>query len=379
MRLSILASPALAAVLCWPALAGAQPPTVHTDTDLEKLLAEKAGLTVDLPERGYTWADSNLTGTPEDGSFLVETDKVIYYFVHWGPQETDTIDEAYARKRIPEVWPSEGLKIVETAPATVAGHPAIYAVVEPKWDFYRSRFLIWNCPESGRQFIADMNYNVRYHTPESAIETEVATTEQTLACHPGAPVSELPGNPVHFASERFGVSFDHPLDWYVFESPYGVAHPAYRGVRDRTIGSLLAWFQDVTTEIAFRWQPLPAPDDSSQGAAGAMGLFEGAVAAVNELDQVAKFDYQAYEAVRYGGNKTFKLLGTVDRKAPAEETPGFQPRARAMAVVVDDEASGRRFSAVLLVDFYTVEGEARPPVRDIFDRWAAAIAEGLAF
>ena len=111
----------------------------------------------------------------------------------------------------------------------------------PRRPFYRPQFLIWNCPESGRQFIADMNYNTLYRTPRSELQAQIDATVRTLACHPGAPTSPVPGHVARYDSLRFGLSFSYPLRWYVFENPYGVPHPAYRGFRDNTIGSVLAW------------------------------------------------------------------------------------------------------------------------------------------
>lgn len=358
----------------------AQPPEVRTDADLESILADRANLSIDLPDLGYTWSDSSFTGSADAGTFSVSSTKVIYYFLHWGPIEVPEVTEDYVRERIPKIWPGEGLQVLSVSDTTVAGHPAYFAEVMPQREFYRAFFLIWNCPESGRQFIADMNYNVRFRTPRAELEAEFATTHHTLACHPGAETKELPDHVMRFESRRFGICFDHPLHWFVFENPYGVPHPKYRGMRNKEIGSLLAHLQDMTTDIFFKWETLPEePADDTQTMGGAIEHYRAAIKCADAMDQVESFKYGDVETVTIDGRKVFKLFGDVVRKVPAKPGPDFVPRARAMVVLMDDQQNKRRLQVVILIDEYEVDGIPRKPVRDIFDRWAVALAEGSAF
>jgi hypothetical protein len=358
----------------------AQSPEIRTDTDLESLFKDKAELAIDLPGLGYSWVDSSFTGSAEAGTFSVSSTKVIYYFLHWGPIELPEVTEDYVRGRIPKIWPGEGLKVLSVKQATVGGHPAYFAEVMPRREFYRAFFLIWNCPESGRQFIADMNYNVQYLTPRAELEAEFATTYYTLVCHPGAPTRELPDHVERFDSQRFGICFDHPLRWYVFENPYGVPHPEYRGLRNKEIGSLLAHLQDMTTDIFFKWETLPDEQaDDTEYMGNSVAQYRAAITCANAIDQVESFEYDEAETVTINGHKVFKLFGDVKRKAPAEPVPGFVPDARAMVVLMDDQQGKRRLQVVLIVDEYEVDGTSRRPARDIFDRWALALAEGYSF
>ncbi len=358
----------------------AQAPEVRTGTDLESLLSEKAGLTIDLPDLGYTWNDSSLVGSPATGTLAVSATKVVYYFLHWGPIEVPEITEQYVRERIPKIWPGEGLQVLSVKEATVAGHHACFAEVMPQREFYRAFFLIWNCPETGRQFIADMNYNVQYHTPRAELEAEFSTTYHTLACHPGAETKEVPDHVVRFDSQRFAIRFDHPLHWFVFENPYGVPHPEYRGLRNREIGSLLANLQDMTTDICFKWEPLPEqPADDAQYMGNSVAQYRAAIAYAGAVDQIESFKYGDAETVTINGHKVFKLFGDVVRKAPEQPTPDFVANAKALVVLMDDQQNKRRLQFVILVDQYKVDGVFRWPVRDIFDRWAFTLAEGVSF
>ncbi|MCP4569451.1 MAG: hypothetical protein GY841_17890 [FCB group bacterium] len=358
----------------------AQQPEVRTDTALESILADRANLAIDLPDLGYTWNDSGFTGSTDSGTFSASVTKVIYYFLHWGPIEVPEVTEDYVRDRIPKIWPGEGLQVLSVNDTIVAGHPAYFAEVLPQRDFYRAFFLIWNCPESGRQFIADMNYNVRFHTPRAELEAEFATTYHTLACHSGAETKEFPDLVKRFDSHRFGISFDHPLHWFVFENPYGVPHPEYRGMRNKEIGSLLANLQDMTTDIFFKWETLPEePADDTQTMGGAIAHYRAAINCANAMDQVESFKYGDAETVTIDGRKVFKLFGDVERKTPPNPGPDFVSRARAMVVLMEDQQNKRRLQVVILIDEYEVDGNPRKPVRDIFDRWAIALAEGIVF
>ncbi len=361
-------------------LAVGQVPDIHSDADLESLLQNKANLTIDWPDLGYTWNDSTFTGSAETGTISINATKVIYYFLHWGPIENPIVTKDYVRKRIPQIWPSEGLQVLSVNETTVAGHPAFYAEVMPQREFYRAFFLIWNCPESGRQFIADMNYNVRFRTPRTELEAEFETTYQTLACHVGAETKELSQHVVRYDSHRFGIRFDHPINWFVFENPYGVPHPQYRGRRNRKIGSLLANLQDTETDISIKWDNLPPGNsDDLQMMGNSVEHYRAAIKFGNSLEQIESFKYDDAETISLNGRKVFKLFGDVLRKTPEQLSPDFVSKARAMVVLIDDQVNNRRLQVLFLIDQFKVDGVFRRPERDIFDRWAEILADGVTF
>lgn len=362
------------------AICCAQATDVKTDIDAETILVEASGIGLNLPSGGYTWSNDAVEGDGQSGSMSLTHSKIIYYLLHWGPIEAEEITEEYVRERIPKIWPSEGFQIQSLRKITVAGHPAVFAEVIPRRDFYRPFFIVWNCPETGRQFIADMNYNISFHTPRAELEAEFETTLKTLACHPGAPTQETPGHVVPYESERFGVSFRHPLHWYVFESPYGVPHPAYKGIRDRSVGSLLAWLQDRQVELKLAWKPRPPAGEEEPGLMGSSAAdIQEATKFAGGIEGIKSFAPQAGETITAGGRKVFKLLGIATNTEPEQTTPQFIPKSRMMVLLADGERTGKRLLVAVKIDFYGVDGVFHTPVRDIFDRWALAIAEGLDF
>lgn len=355
----------------------AQEERVRGHRELEALLWEHAGIAATMPDLGYSWNEEDIAGTRSRGSIWVTHTKMIYYFVHWGPMEAESITEDYVRRRIPEIWPSEGLRVMATRPMTVAGHPAIYAEAIPRREFYRAHFLIWNCPESGRQFIADMNYNVRYLTPRSALQAQIDATTNTLSCHDGAPTTTLPDHVARYDSPRFRLAFAHPLRWHVFESPYRVPHPAYQGVRDETIGSVLAWLKDREVHIGFAWQPTPSvqPGDTS-AMVGDISKFRAALDLMETVEGLASFTPQASETLTIHGRAVLKVLGKVTGPHPDTRPSASIPEGRATVLVLDI-SDARQLLVIVRIDNYTLDGVSLPPDRDIFDRLARDVLSGL--
>jgi hypothetical protein len=360
--------------------AEAKAPPVRDDTQLEAFLAESAKIQIDLPALGYAWNDQDLHGDAEQGSLAVENNKVVYYFLHWGPIEVPKITEAYVRQRIPKIWPSEGLEVRKVEPRTVAGHPAYYAEVLPKRGFYRAHFLVWNCEQSGRQFIADMNYNVSVKTPRKELQAELDATEKTLACHPGAPTTTLENHAIHYDNPRYRIRFDHPAHWFVFDNPYGVPHPAYEGLRNHQVGSILAWLQDMEVRMRFEWQEGP---ESAKEAREAMGinidLYRLAVRKATELGGIDDFSSEEHETLRVGEISVLKVGGTAIRAKPKSKGLDQSPKARTMMLVAKSPKDGRELVISLQIDFHREDGLFVPPDRSILDNWAVTLSKNLRF
>jgi hypothetical protein len=346
--------------------------------ELESLLLGTAGVGLTLPDLSYYWHEGDIRETADEGSIWVVHREMIYYFIHWGLIEVDSITPEYAAERIPKIWPGEGLQVLQTQPMTVAGHPAIYVDVLPRREFYRAHFLIWNCPETGRQFMADMNYNVSYGTPISELQAEIDATTKTLACHLGAPTSTVPGHVARYDEPRFSISFSHPLNWYVFESPYAVPHPACGGVRNDSIGSLLAWPKDGRVRIGFVRKPKPERAEADTLAmVGDVERFRPAAGAIGELEEVESFVPEASEPLTARGYQLVKVVGLVRRTVPEDSPSNFMPDGRGAVLLVDDERSAKRLFIIVWIDNYLLNGQSLCPDRHIFDGWARDLVAGL--
>lgn len=373
---------ALCLVLCATVAVLAHGRKKHMGTDLEVLLKEKASITIDFPASNFYWKEEDIKGTPEEGSIATVKVKGIYYFIHWFPREVEEITPEFVRERIPKLWPSEGLVVKDIKPMTVAGHPAYFATAEPKRKFYCPNFLVWNCPESGRTFIADMNYSIAWLTPTSYLDAMINTTSKTLACHPGAPTSKINGHAVRYDNPSFGISFRHPVSWFVFENPYAINSPAYEGIRDEKIGSVLAWLQDEQVVIRFIWRPMPEPNEQGEQTATMGGPREKLAAAENvmkAIEGIESFTPQAYETLKVGEREIHKVIGAIVKEKPKQEAGKFVPNARAVSMLIDNEENYRRLIVVIQINYYNIDGIAYPPKRYLLDSLSHKIAKMIEF
>ncbi|MGD2154766.1 MAG: hypothetical protein PVG79_15975, partial [Gemmatimonadales bacterium] len=233
-------------------------------------------------------------------------------------------------------------------------------------------------PESGRQFIADMNYNTRYRTPESELQAQIDATTKTLACHSGAPTAPVPGLVARYENPRFRLAFSHPLRWYAFESPFAVPHPSYRGVRNDTIGSVLAWPKDREVRLGFIWGASPTTEAvDSSAMVGNVQAFRAVVDLMRGLERVESFTPEASEMLDAPKWRVLKVLGSVIQVEPENPPVGFEPRGRAAVLVLDARNSDRRLFIIVWIDNHTLDGRSLPPDRDIFDRWAVDLLGSL--
>lgn len=382
MSKSLLALLILAAAPVVHPLSAQQGP-IPGPEDLQDLLARHAHISLAPPPGGYHWEPSDISGTPESGSVRVTNEKMIYFFLHWGPTEVPVITEEWVRERVPQVWPSEGLQVVATRPTTVAGHPGILAEVVPARGFYSARFLLWNCPETGRLFIADMNFNTDLRTPKREIDAQVRAVEETLACHDGAPRSELETHPVSADLDHYGIRLDHPSNWYFFDNPFSVPFSAYEGVRDQTIGSVLGWPIDQAVEIRFMWNQRTASTVTDEaGMGGSRRAYALADSVGSELWPGGGFHAEGSEMVSIAGHEVFKLLGRY--ALSPEDGPASDPMGRpspsggrTMVAVLEELDSRRRLIFTVSVPDYQVEGQGRVAPRWILDRWVHDLVSGL--
>ena len=85
------------------AQASAQERQIRTREELEPLLLGTAGVGLTLPDLSYYWHEGDIRETADEGSIWVVHRKMIYYFIHWGLIEVDSIAPEYAAERIPKI------------------------------------------------------------------------------------------------------------------------------------------------------------------------------------------------------------------------------------------------------------------------------------
>ncbi len=158
--------------------------------------------------------------SPEGGQIKLYQDKWLMYFVYWRPltKEKENLTMDYVCKLMLSFW---GFNMPFTLSdrgglIEIAGHRAFYIDGTIYEGNVRSRFIVWNCPESKRQFIADRNINTGRGTPIELLELQKDIT-LTISCHPDAKMQNFPQLQKRYVSEEYNLSFYVPENWRTSE------------------------------------------------------------------------------------------------------------------------------------------------------------------
>jgi hypothetical protein len=190
---------------------------------------------------------------PDGGIVRLHHDKWLMYFVHWRPltQEKEDLSPEYVRNLMLNFWGENMPFTLEDAVGQmeVAGHKAYFVDGSIYEGTIQSRFVVWNCPETERQFIADCNINLRRGTPPELFDLQNDIT-LSISCHGTASVQKHPLLTQAYESRMYGISFLIPENWRTSEYqdtdwfPDGLS---------RTNGTLWTLLTDSEKCVELRW------------------------------------------------------------------------------------------------------------------------------
>ncbi|MDH4198690.1 MAG: hypothetical protein OEW05_14840, partial [Candidatus Aminicenantes bacterium] len=232
--------------------------------------------------------------------------------------------------------------------------------------FY-TRFIIWNCPESGREFIADTNYNIRVKTPAEDFEDETRAA-RTILCHEGARVEKSPGLGKSFVSAGYGFSFSYPERWFIFDSPFYVPFPDYEGVRDGRLGSILGLPSDQNLEVTLKWLPLTM--EKEQMTMGVDERIQARLAGeIQAVPGIISFRQQGFEHFTVAGRKVYRIWGGYTARAPLE-TKGSALTVEGIfqAASWNIESKAKTLVVLLKTAVFDYQSNLSTPTRDAQDR-----------
>ncbi len=290
-------------------------PGVQDKTGVSALVAlikTTSGLDIRLDDVGWSWNAQDFTGSPEQGRLGFSDRKWLMYLVHWGPIQTPQITIDYVKKRMLTMW---GVKFEfsgNEGETQVAGHDAVWVEAYGTNRMFYTRFIVWNCPQSGREFIADTNYNLAYKTPAEDFELE-RKSAKSIQCHPGAESEHDDSLVSRYISPKYAISFDYPEAWFIDDSPFYVPFPEYEGIRDRRMGSLLGLPSDENLDVVLKWRPMSAANE-----AGFMGVSQKVIehlkAEVESEPDVESLQGLGSERFSVSGVKIHRLCGRMKFK-----------------------------------------------------------------
>ncbi len=286
--------------------------------DLSLIINQKSGLEIQLEDLGWQWKEEDIKGNEKNGEITFSDTKWLMYLIHWGPIQVPKITVDYVRKRMLKMWGVEFQFTGKEGLTKMAGHDAAWAEAYGTNKSFYTRFIIWNCPQSGREFIADTNYNIRRKTPEEDFDREMRSA-RTVQCHEGAATEYFPDITKNFESKKYDISFYYPEEWFIFDSPYYVPFPEYEGIRSRKMGSLLGLCSDQNISVTLEWFPL----DESEKRESFMGIEQRTLdfltKKMKSQKDIQSIQNHGMEEFNIHDKKIFKIWGVCQFKEPEDE------------------------------------------------------------
>lgn len=201
----------------------------------------------------------------DSGFVKLKSEKWLMYFIHWRPltDKNQEISIDYTRNLILNLWgPSMPFTLKTGGGRTkINGHEAYYADGTLNNGMVKTRFYVWNCPETNRQFIADCNYNLKRKTPKKLFDIQCNVSTPSIECHNSESIgTEEPGFK-YFQSEKLNLSFKLPESWnakeFVFpkemQKNSGIPGMYPNGVTD-SLGSILSLMKDSERTVILKWK-----------------------------------------------------------------------------------------------------------------------------
>ena len=177
------------------------------------------------------------------GGFVkLNHDHWLMYFLHWRPltEEKENVSEEYAKERMLNFWgPDMPFTITsEGGETTIGGHQAYYIDGSFSNGVVQTRFIVWNCPETKRQFIADCNINTRRGTSEYLLKLQYDISA-TISCHEQPVDMDYPTLTQKYTSEKYHLSFHIPATWRTHEYPEPEWFPEGQSEDNGTLWTML--------------------------------------------------------------------------------------------------------------------------------------------
>jgi len=221
--------------------------------DLEAPLAGPVDLEF-LGQTGEDWEILSQDLDTEAGHVALHHDKWLMYFLHWRPltEENRELSVEFVRDLLLTFWgPSMPFELTgEQGTLEVGGHDAYWVQAILPGPAVHTRFIVWNCPESNRQLIADTNINRRLGTDPDWLEVQRDIT-LTIACHGQEVSGENPLLGQHYVSAPLNLSFWIPGTWHTDEFP---SHTYYPDGLSGTDGSLWTLPTDSGKHLELHWR-----------------------------------------------------------------------------------------------------------------------------
>jgi len=169
-----------------------------------------------LSKNGERWDRIDSVFIDTGGHITLHHSKWLMYFLHWRPLtgENTNLTKEYVRNHLLNFWGAAmNFELTNVdGEMEVCGHKALFTEGNFGKGTVYTRFIVWNCSETNRQFTADCNINLRRRTPKELLELQYLIT-RTVCCHKGGDSPTSSKLTKRYESREFDVSFLIPQDW----------------------------------------------------------------------------------------------------------------------------------------------------------------------
>ncbi|MCP4633308.1 MAG: hypothetical protein GY855_10315 [candidate division Zixibacteria bacterium] len=193
------------------------------------------------------------------GSITLHNKKWLMYFLHWRPlvDSNRSVTFEYVKNHLLNFWgPAMPFTLSgKEGELEIAGHRALYVEATLGPNKIRTRFLVWNCEETNRQFTADCNINLLMKTPAELFDIQEDIT-RTICCHGQESKHDNPDLPWIYQNDSLNISFSKPVNWHT--STF-MASTWFPEGQTSTNGTLWTLISDSEKRVQLWWHPTTMP------------------------------------------------------------------------------------------------------------------------
>jgi hypothetical protein len=108
----------------------------------------------------------------------------LMHFLHWWPlnDSNNEISIDYTKNLLMNLWGMQFTLTGTEGETKVNGHKAFF-IEGTLRNVVKTRFIVWNCYESNRQFLSDCNINISLKTQDDLLDLQVNNITNSICCH----------------------------------------------------------------------------------------------------------------------------------------------------------------------------------------------------
>lgn len=268
---------------------------------LNSLLAQKKFPEIDYQHFSVdnNWQINKQDSSLNAGNITLSSKVWLMHFLHWWPltDSSENLSLAYATELLKTLWGMQFTLTENKGECRVNGHRAYY-VEGQLGNVVKTRFIVWNCPESGRQFVSDCNINLALNTPEEYFKVQVQDITQSIHCH--APYEERKTEKLsHFiAYDTLGIHFQLPQFWhsdlYVVSENSDRKMPGYfKDGLNRKNGVIWNLITDSEKKVNLVWKQISAKLTSESFASDLRSFYQDTLHTVQDTFEISFYHENA--------------------------------------------------------------------------------------